>query len=338
MTPKSNTPLRLPSLPKLVDSKLYKTGQTRGAEDDEIFQNRVLRSSTVLIPYACWEVSSIPQDGSDKYENGYIVLISPDEYFHDPEITSVLADKGLVLGSNAVVFYETRRQWNAFNPDTLGWQPANARSSPLGGQYVARVPATTAKKGGDNIFRGYNTSSIKGAGIRVYEYASAATIGKCRMQLEGLFWLCADSEKVVTINGMTATDAALRKEKVVAACRENDLLNMDRLLEARIINKNGATICPLCLDELSAQGFSSRIEQAEGRGVPDLTVTELNLFHISELRVGVLNHRPYNVGWGHHHCNVVVKDSGIAETLKWMQGVLSRNTEQGHLATGNKAI
>lgn len=58
------------------------------------------------------------------------------------------------------------------------------------------------------------------------------------------------------------------------------------------------------------------MEQAEGRVVPDINVTELNLLHVEELRVGVLNHRPYNVGWGHHHCNVVVKDSGIAKTLE----------------------
>lgn len=49
------------------------------------------------------------------------------------------------------------------------------------------------------------------------------------------------------------------------------------------------------------------------------------LFHIDELRYGVYNHKPYNLGWGHHHCNVVTKDSGIAKTLEWMQQVLDRN-------------
>ncbi|MBD5308340.1 MAG: restriction endonuclease, partial [Bacteroides sp.] len=37
------------------------------------------------------------------------------------------------------------------------------------------------------------------------------------------------------------------------------------------------------------------------------------------------NHRPYNLGWGHHHCNVVVKDSGIEPTLDWMRRVLIKN-------------
>src|SRR5690606_40237277 len=62
-----------------------------------------------------------------------------------------------------------------------------------------------------------------------------------------------------------------------------------------------------------------------------LTVTKLNLFHIEELRTGVFNHRPYNLGWGHHHCNVVVKDSGIDETIQWMNSVIKNNRDKGFI-------
>jgi hypothetical protein len=89
---------------------------------------------------------------------------------------------------------------------------------------------------------------------------------------------------------------------------------------------------------LSGQGFFSRLEQAEGREVHDLTVTKVNLFHIHELRYGAYNHRPYNLGWGHHHCNVVVKDSGIVETLEWMNKVVQRNIADGHFPPANKLI
>ena len=44
--------------------------------------------------------------------------------------------------------------------------------------------------------------------------------------------------------------------------------------------------------------FAGKIQQAEGRVVPDLTVTEVSLFHIRELRTGEFNHRPCNLGWG----------------------------------------
>jgi hypothetical protein len=86
----------------------------------------------------------------------------------------------------------------------------------------------------------------------------------------------------------------------------------------------------LCLKPLSANGFFDKVIQAEGREVPDLTVTELNLFHIKELRVGQYNHRPYNLGWGHHHCNVVTKDAGIMETLTWMAEVVDYNEKSGY--------
>ena len=328
---------RLPKLPQLLDRKIYKTGQTRGADDDVIYQNRVSRSSTVLIPYRCWDLCANPQDGGGRYESGFIVLLSPSEYFDNPNITAELAAKGLALGTNALVFYETREAWQAHNPDTLKWKPAKRRVNPLGGRYVARIPATTATENGGRIIRGFDVTSNKGAGIRVYEYASSATTAECRLQLEALFWLCADSETVAVSNGMTPEDAASRRAAIFAQGKESGLLDTARLVKARILNASGRTICPLCLEELSGQGFLNRMAQAEGREVTDLTVTQLNLFHIAELRFGVLNHRPYNVGWGHHHCNVVVKDSGILETLEWMRQVLKRNLQAGHLPTENKA-
>jgi BstXI restriction endonuclease len=197
------------------------------------------------------------------------------------------------------------------------------------------VSATTASDG-EKIIRGFNTTANKGAGIRVYEYASTDDIALCRYQLEALFWLCMDSHAVAIANEMTDADATLRKSEILKRCAQNKLLDYAGLAEARILNKARRTICPLCLKELSSQGFFDRMKQAAGREVLDLTITQLNLFHIQELKMGGFNHRPYNVGWGHHHCNVVVKDAGILETLRWMNEVLQRNIDDGHfLATNN---
>jgi len=327
----------IPALPKLLERKIYKTGQTRGADDDDIYQNRVSRTSTVLIPYSCWDMCVTPQNGEMQYQNGFVVLISPSEYFEIQNVDQVLRERGLAIGSNALVFYETREQWNANNPEDLHWIPATNRINPLGGQYVARIPATTAERG-DKIIRGFSATRRKGVGIRVYEYASTSTIKQCRLQLETFFWLCSDSEAVVQAYGMRTEEATLRRNAKLHECTENGLLDNDRLVNARILSSEGNTICPLCLEELSGQEFFSRMEQAEGRMVLDLTVTRVNLFHITELRVGVLNHRPYNVGWGHHHCNVVVKDSGINQTLEWMRTVLNRNIERGYLPMGNRVL
>ena len=323
----------VPKLPKLLESKIYKTGQTRGADDDVIFQNRVGRNSTVLIPYGLWAQCRLT--APQVYENGFIVLIPPVNYFGNASITTQIAADGLTLGVNALVFYETREHWANHNPEALHWSPATQRTNPLCGQYVARVPATTATANGEQIKRGFTATKMKGAGIRVYEYASSTTIDHCRQQLEALFWKCHDSNAVAVANGMTVANAATRKAANLANCQQHGLLDQARLTQARMLNTAGFTICPLCLDELSGQGFFNRMEQAVGREVPDLTITQLNLFHIQELRYGLLNHRPYNLGWGHHHCNVVVKDAGIIETIEWMRDVLERNIAEGHVPASN---
>ncbi len=327
---------RLSKLPQLLDRKIYKTGQTRGADDDVIYQNRVARNSTVLIPYAFWKDNFNLPPNEKNFENGIIVLISPNQYFETPEIIKELDSNKLKIGKNCLVFYETRSQWIKYNPERLKWQPAKKRLLPLGGQYVARVPATTAVSGGGKIVRGFTTTSSKGAGIRVYEYASTVTNKACRDQLETLYWLCFDSEKVVVQNGMVVKDASLRKRHILEVCAAQGLLDFKKLVKSRVINEKHETICPLCLERLSGKGFFNRMQQAEGREVPDLTVTEINLFHIEELRTGLYNHRPYNLGWGHHHCNVVTKDAGIKETLKWMGNILKRNAERGYFNSANR--
>jgi hypothetical protein len=65
---------KVPKLPQLLDRKIYKTGQTRGADDDVIYQNRVARSSTVLIPYSSWSTSFKFPPG-ESFEKGFIVLM-----------------------------------------------------------------------------------------------------------------------------------------------------------------------------------------------------------------------------------------------------------------------
>jgi hypothetical protein len=321
--------VRLARLPQLLQRKIYKTGQTRGADDDEVYQNRVGRNSTVLVPFSVWEAGLGFPEGEAGFENGFIVLLSPEQYFGDADIAGRLEAAGLALGRNALVFYETREQWDAHCPDGVGWGAASRRTSPLGGQYVVRVPATTASVEGAKIARGFTSTSQKGAGIRVYEYASSATIGRCRLSLEALYWLSVDSVGAVARHGMGVAEVDARRASTLKQCEEAGLLDGDKLLAGRLMNRDGRTVCPLCLEEIAADGFFNRMAQAAGREVPDITITEVNLFHVEELRYGVFNHRPYNVGWGHHHCNVVAKDAGIQATLAWLESVLRRNAQCG---------
>lgn len=309
---------RIPRLPDLVERKLYKTGQTRGASKSEIYQNRVGRNSTVLIPFSHWRECILEDDA---YENGSIVLISPTDYF---ENTADVEASGMVIGGDSLVFYATRADWNKFNPHSEGWSPATSRLYPLSGEYVARVPGTTSS-GVSPILEGFTSSTSRGAGIRVYEYAHGTTISRTKIQLEALFWRCLDAETVLQEAAMAPDDIAARRAHAQQLAEAEGLVDQQRLVGARAIDEEGFTICPLCLERMSAALFSTRVRQAEGRERLDSNITEASLFHIEELRVGSLGHRPYNLGWGHHHCNVVAKDAGIQPTLKWMARIVERN-------------
>lgn len=314
---------RPPKIPNLLDRKIYKTGQTRGADDDQIFQNRVGRASTVLIPMPVFVNHEAIRQLD--YENGFIVLVRPSEYFEEYGDDG-LAKYGLKIGENALVFYELREDWSRWNPDALGYSEPNSRQAPLGGEYVARIANTTAA-GDQRINRGYTTTGLKGAGIRLYEYAPNDIIAQCRIQLEAIFWCAVDAAEEMAAAGMSPDGVRLRRQIILQKANDEGLFEKEKLKETRLINEAGELVCPLCMDRVSAAGFLNRLAQAAGRERHDLTVTEINLFHIVELSYGAWNHRPYNLGWGHHHCNVVCKDAGIYPTLDWMRGVLRRNGE-----------
>lgn len=321
-------------LPNFLAGKIRKTGYTRGAENDEIYQNRVSRAGTVLIRYELWVIyyyDLVIEDPS-LFEKGYIVLVSPAEYLEFDDPAAELDDVGLKLGYNAVIFYELREDWERLNPDKIGWRVAVNRKAPVGGEYIARIHGTTATDDRANpIFRGFTTKEEgKGAGIRVYEYASGQTIADCKAQLSALYWLCENSTQVAVEYGMSQDDANRARDMTLRVAERRGMLDKKRLQDLRMIDLAGYTICPLCLQRLDAHGFYSHQSQMEGRETHDLTVTEINLFHIQELRPGVFNHRVYNLGWGHHFCNVVVADNGLDNTLSWMYETLVTNKSAGY--------
>lgn len=311
--------------PPILVRKLYKTGQTRGAQRDEIYQNRVSRNSTVLIPYSVWKKGINPPENI--FENGYIVIIRPKSYFGEnyPNQSPDLA-KDIKLGENALIFYRTRNEWEKYNPKEIGWDYAKSRATPLKGKYIARVPDTTSNNR-HKIFEGFtdrNKGGV-GAGIRVYEYASSHILELTRYQLAYLAWNTTGMKELS--KGHSKHDPDTYINHVGEYCEENGLIDKQRL-EKNQLMLNGKTICPLCLKEIDADELASRMELAEGRDVPDLTITVANLFHVKELRVGVFNHEPYNLGWGHHYCNTVAADLGIEKTIEWMSEVLKRYSKK----------
>ncbi len=309
---------RLPPLPKFLSRKIYKTSQTRGADDDEIFQNRVSRNSTVLIPYEIYDKNFVfPEKG---FENGYIVLITPEDFFK--QNSEHFNKKKLNLGKNLLIFYTKRSEWTNYNPLKNKLKPANKRKENLGGEYVARIANTTSVND-KRINHGFSEKKSKGAGIRFYEYCSNEDLNKTKIQLEALFWLSGKFKEQLLKTGMKENEILIRREKVIEHAKINNFLDFEKLKNLRIINNSKQLICPLCRETIDALNFFSKETQQTGREKHDLTITNVNLFHLKELRTNEYNHKLYNLGWGHHHCNIVLGDKGIEETLKWMKKITS---------------
>src|SRR5699024_5541110 len=299
---------KLPRLPELLDRKVYKTGMTRGASNREIFQNRVSRSSTVLIPWEVWEQCKRPNDDVGEYENGFIVLVNPEWYFTTSEADELLAREGLVLGENAVLLFQRPDQWEKYSlpenaplPNGQPFKPPTSRTAPIGGTVIARIHSTTSANS-KAIIWGFNEKNLRGAGIRVYEYASKKTVDKTQVQLEAYFWCSEGALEAVVAKGMNADDARQRQSVVLESARNEGLFHAAKLQNKRILDESSMCIGPLCLERLRAEDFFKRESQAEGRETWDNTVTSISLFHIDELRMGSLQHKPYNLSWGHHHC------------------------------------
>jgi hypothetical protein len=303
----------LHGLPEEIKKKINKTKQTRGAQPYERvpFQNRVNRTGIALVPYS-FRAKLHPEGFSD----GYRVMVRPSEYFERSGVVRKDFDAKVKLGENAFVYYDNRRAWRELPPAT-SWSVCEDRTG--NGHYLARVPANTAndEQEAREIVIG------EPQGIRFFEYASPKDVEHTVAQLAWLAWQTLGIDAVRTDGGKgipKSLAAVLEKHKLADAEKFLALGGLIRLASGEL-----RTVCPLCRAEIDAAGLMSRVEQMEGREVFDLTITEINLFHLKELRPGEYNHRPYNLAWGHHHCNAVARDNGVAVTVNWMAGVLERH-------------
>lgn len=106
-------------------------------------------------------------------------------------------------------------------------------------------------------------------------------------------------------------------------CSQRGLLDFERLWEIGAWDKiNKVPVCPLCGKPIEPHEFFEGIEQAEGREVSDNTQRKIVLMHIDALRPGKLNHKPYNLGWGHSFCNTIQGDKDISETIEELRKII----------------
>lgn len=109
-------------------------------------------------------------------------------------------------------------------------------------------------------------------------------------------------------------------------CERRNLLDFEELSKLGVWNKEtNEAICPLCKKPIYANKFFEDVEQPEGREVDDNTQKDIVLMHVDALRSRELNHRPYNLGWGHNYCNLIQGYKDISKTIDTIEEILESN-------------
>lgn len=113
-------------------------------------------------------------------------------------------------------------------------------------------------------------------------------------------------------------------------CEKKGLLDFKKLWEIGAWDKDrNIPVCPLCGKPIEPHEFFERVEQVEGREVNDNTQRAIVLMHVNALKPGELNHKPYNLGWGHNFCNTVQGDKDISVAIEELRKII-RDYEVHH--------
>ncbi len=170
--------------------------------------------------------------------------------------------------------------------------------------------------------------SQAGLGNFDFDYASQAETRKICDQLTYMALKIPGFKKILkSQNDSIAMEDIMEFEKeLTKKCLDSDLLDFKKLSDIGAWDEtNNYPICPLCKEKISAEEFLATADQVEGRQEEDNTRAEIVLMHINALRPGEFNHRTYNLGWGHIHCNAIQSDQTIDETLEDLKRILKNN-------------
>ncbi|MGY1771634.1 hypothetical protein [Blastococcus sp. SYSU D00813] len=279
-----------------LDKAGYATprGGAKGA-----YQNHVLRSSRVIIPYERLESSNL----SDYAAGGYVIRLFPEQYFAAPGVVrpEFQVFGAPVVGEDAFVLYRTHSSFESL-PPLPNWQvrgltkngaPVTRRGVGVEdtGHYVLRMaalgPGRPARSEGPP------------QGIFAPEYAPAETNYLCQCVLA---WL--------TVHTYGSPYVATQARHLEAILKQAGLLDMSGY-ELRGVLRHGLTACPLCLRIIRYEQLHELVNFEEGSGLVNAAIqvegatrsTDVNLFHLTPLVYGSLQHVADSVAWGHANCN-----------------------------------
>lgn len=314
-----------------LDKAGYATprGGAKGA-----YQNHVVRSNQVIVPYERKEVAPLDQLG-----DGYVFRLFPEQYFESagrPKAEFEGAAAQIKVGKNAFVLYGSHASFEAL-PPMKNWRLRRLlkNGKEVGerrghgitddGHYVLRMPKLGNKP---KTYRG------PPQGLFAPEYADDNTNFLCRCVLA---WLIIHMAK----SPYTTTQATHLK----AILSAEDLLT-DEIWEIRGVFRHGLTACPLCtrfisygeLHEMLSLKEEAALENAGFQVEGATRSTVVNLFHLEPLRYDRLDHTPAAIAWGHATCNTklgqrkcysinelasngekigIIREKGI-ETIGWL--------------------
>lgn len=261
------------------------------------YQNHVLRSNQVIIPY-----ERISEVDLDKYRDGYVIRLFPDQYFSGKQkpYKKFLSSDCIVVGKNAFVLYRSYESYNSF-PPMPEWHirrllkdgsEVNVRDSEAvdDGHFVLRLPRL-----------GTNPKKEEGPpqGIFAPEYANSNDNFLCKCVLA---WL------IVRTSGSPYTT---RQATHLHEILKSEGLDSEEIFENHGILRRGITCCPLCLKFIRYKDLHETIsfeeetslENAAPQIVGATRSTIVNLFHLEPLLYNARHHHPQKVAWGHATCN-----------------------------------
>jgi hypothetical protein len=218
-------------LPHKIKKRINKTGEARSGSG--IIKRRNRRSYRVVIQYSTWFKfkTRVTLNQLANYEEGYIVLIKPIDYFGNyPEINPNL-HPDFKLGKTGVVYYSTAQELESYNPFSEWKELVELSSSPnqnLIPEWFGDVVFDVKNRQPDKIsyickkrtsqnqlelnnlksivtaeYPGYDLSSLPqqaGIGNYDYDYANPIMITKVKIQTLCLLLLTLSKDNLIFSN------------------------------------------------------------------------------------------------------------------------------------------
>jgi len=294
--------------PKLRDKVKRSPTETAGKGGEWGFlQNKVSRASKVAIPLELYL-----QDNTlltRPYDGGCLVYLTPAQFRSG-------VPTGLTLGRNSVVLYQRAHELDDYPPDS-SWSIFEllddqgfvvdkwGKAVSWRGHYYVRI------KRGSNGWD-YGGGQAKAIGIRQDEYCSRRDQRFIVGQIAYLAWSIPGTR--IRLNQPDAP------AYLVEYLKRHQMLDLDRMRGAGMLNSNGTAQCPFCRAPLSYEELIDQAPQQIGRQLASSNATALHMMHIEPLKMGQFNHRPYNLGLGHAKCNHAQGEDSIRRSVEFLFG------------------